>query len=157
VAGDPTFTVLRSWVDALQAVMPGQLDSTGAVPVFYSHPGDRFAGSALVWLDDISTPSTVRPMRADRARRLITSEFAVVIGVTLEGATAGTELQYEVDTFAASIRTVIDEDVAIEQHLHRPDLVDVAKVLGSETERGLTATGAGCRITMRVSFDARFL
>jgi hypothetical protein len=128
------------------------------VSVFYVHPGGgRELGSAMVWFDDIAISTTVKPMRANVRRRLIQTEFSIMIGVHLVGPTFDSDLQYECDMFADNIRSIVDLDIATEEHLGSPELVDVATISSTKVERGVTATGCGNRTNLRVSFHARYL
>lgn len=155
MAGVPTFEVLQSFRAALASIMPG------TVPVFYAHPGDQFLGAEAVWFDQIVDDYSVHSMKADRRRRKIRTGFDVVVQVFQVGATDPTvenTQQYLCDTRAAIIVQAIDEYVADEQHLSRPDLVDVGWLgAGARTERGLTDQGCGTRVTLRVEYDARIL
>lgn len=158
----PTFTVLQRWAETLRPLMPLSVIPTSGdrVPVFYANPGDRFVGPECVWFDRINDDYGVIPLRAGRRRRLVTSTFQVVVEVFLEGRSNPNEwwsLQHDCDLQAAAIRQVIDEQIADEEHLSCPDLIDVAQLVQARTERGLTATGAGTRIILDVSFDARIL
>jgi hypothetical protein len=159
----PTFVVLKRWADHLAGLMPASIvPTTGhpVVPVYYSNPGDRVLGPDCVWFDRINDDYDVIPLKAGRRRRLITTTFQVVIEVFLEGPSAANDassLQYDCDVQAAAIRQVIDEDIADEEHLQCPDLIDVAKLVRGRAERGLTATGAGTRVVLDVSFDSRIL
>jgi hypothetical protein len=160
MAGNPTFEVLDSYREWLSTQMPTMIQQRVAnpVPVYYSHPGDRHIGNAAVWFGDIRDEYEVHSLRANVRRRQVLVEVDVVIEVILQGATTGTrQLQREADEFAHSIRRIIDLDIATDEHLHREDVVDVAKVLSTTYARGMTADGAGCRITMRVAFECRFI
>lgn len=163
MADAPTFVVMKRWAEHLSGVMPPSVlpqVGAGTVPVYYSHPGDRHLGPDCVWFDRVIDDYNVVPLKAGRRRRLLTSTFQAVIEVFIEGASAASDwfdLQHDCDLQASAIRQVIDEDIADEEHLHCPDLIDVAKLVQSRTERGLTATGAGTRIILDVSFDARIL
>ena len=158
----PTFTVLQRWAETLRPLMPFTIAANlvEPVPVFYSHPGDRYVGPDCVWFDRVNDDYGVIPLRAGRRRRLVTSTFQVVIEVFLNGPSDPTNwfsLQHECDLQAGLIRQVIDEQIADEEHLSCPDLIDVAQLVRARTERGLTATGAGTRIILDVTFDARIL
>lgn len=158
----PTFTVLQRWAETLRPLMPVTVDprSGDLVPVFYAHPGDRWTGPDCVWFDRPIDSYSVGPLRAARRRRMISTTFQVVIEVFLEGPSDPTQwwsLQHECDLQAAAIRQVIDENIADEEHLSCPDLIDVAQMVTSRAERGLTATGAGTRLVLDVQFDARIL
>lgn len=159
MAGNPTFAVLDAYQVWLSTQMPAQLQGppSSTVPVYYSAPGDRAPGAAAVWFGDVSDSYEVHSLRAAVRRRLVTVEFDLVIGVWLTGATVDGTLQRQCDEFAHSIRQIIDLDIADEEHLHSPALVDWAKVVESRTERGMTVDGVGARITMRVAFQTRFI
>lgn len=162
MADSPTFTVMQTWAETLRPLMPVTVDprSGELVPVFYAHPGERWQGPDCVWFDRPIDAYNVGPMRSGRRRRMITSTFQVVIEVFLEGPSDPTSwwsLQHECDLQAGLIRQVIDEHIADEEHLACPDLIDVAQLVSSRADRGLTATGAGTRIVLDVQFDARIL
>ena len=160
MAGAPTFEVLARYRDRLAGMMPTQPQHDAIVPVFYSHPGDQWAGSALLWFDQVEEDFEIHSMRADKRRRLTHPRFFIVAAVALEGPTDpanAADLQLQADRFAASLRDIVDEDIALEEHLGCPDLIDVAKVVRCTTERGMFATGAGTRITITIEFDARHL
>lgn len=162
MADVPTFTVLQRWAETLRPLMPISIDPASGqpVPVFYAHPGDRWQGQDCVWFDRPVDSYTVGPMRAGRRRRSTTTTFQVVIEVFLEGPSDPSSwwsLQHECDLQAGLMRQVIDEHIADEEHLSCPDLIDVAQLVTSRSERGLTATGAGTRIVLDIQFDARIL
>jgi len=159
VSGNPTYRVIKTYQEWLATQVPMQPQEDVVLPVFYSHPGDRWAGSALVWFDDIDDEYETHSLRAVVRRRLIQSQFSIIIGVELLGDTEDsmTALQFECDQYADTIRSIIDLDIATEEHLHSPELIDSASLIATATERGMTATGCGTRTTLRVSFDARFL
>ncbi len=163
MAGNPTFEVLQTYRDHLAPLMPSMPDPppghSSLVPVFYAHPGDRFTGNSLVWFDEISDTTEIASLRATPRRRLSRVEFKIVIVTVRLGTTDDDDqsLQYTCDLFVESIRRIIDLDVATEEHLQSPSLIDAASVDGSRTDRGPTDTGRGTRLTMDVSFEARYL
>ena len=154
---NPTFEVLWSYHEFLNATMPGLQDQEIGIPVFYSHPGDRFQGDTLVWFDDIQDTYEVHSLRATSRKRLIKCSFSIFVACHLRGESLGGQLQYECDQRVSMIRAWIDDDIAKDQHLHREDLVDVAQITNTRTERGNTDVGCGTRTEIIVSFDARFV
>lgn len=161
VAGNPSFRIVRGYVAWLEGQMPNQTQPSGMAArkagVYYSHPGDKVSDHALVWVENIRWTVETHSLRAGVRRRQILTQFDLVIGVELQGPTDRDQLQYEAEELAHSIYQVIDLDIATEEHLHSPDLVDVARVVECEVERGMTATGAGVRMTTTVEFEARYI
>lgn len=162
MADAPTFEVMHRWAETLRPLMPTQLESADLVPVWYSNPGDRTASRENVWFDQVTDDYEVHSLRQGRRRRKLRSGFEVIIEVILFGATADSVLESEplqlrCDRQVSAIRQVIDEHIADDEHLSCADLIDVAWLVSSKTERGLVDQGVANRTTLRVEFDARIL
>lgn len=161
MSGNPTFEVIKRYVTWLRGHMPNQPQPSEMQPrpvgVYYSHPGDVHADMALVWVENIRWQQHIHSLRAEVRRRVVDVEFDLMVGVSLEGPTDDDELQFEADSLVASIVAVVDLDIASEEHLHSPDLIDMASIAETTMERGKTATGAGARATMTVEFQARYI
>lgn len=154
-----THIIVQRWKAELAELVPASLSpGAGRVPVFYSNPGDRWAGPDAVWFDDFVDNYEVRAMRATNRRHQTRSTFEVVVQVLMAGGSdpeREASLQYECDVHAADIRRAIIDHVSSEQHLSCPDLIDVAYIVDVRTARGFTDTGVGTRHVIRVGFDAR--
>jgi hypothetical protein len=161
MAGDPTVAVKRRYAAVLADLMPTATDGDGPVPVFYSFPGDTLCPREAVWLHGARTVIEQRVMRAQTRRRDLTVEFDVIVQVIAaqesEESDPSESPQAAADERAFELLRIIDEQIATEEHLGCPDLVDVARLTGTRLEYGLTDLGNGSRIVATVSFDARVI
>jgi len=165
MAGNPTFEVMATYAAWLRPLMPVQPQPVAgqiavAVPVFYGEPSDRFAGSAVVWFGNITDSYQTHSLRANVRRRQVTSLFEIVISCVLVGKTdeVTSPLQQQADQFVHDIEQIIDLDIATHPSaLQQPAIVDHAFVRGGDVERGVTDQGVGCRRTLRIEFETRFI
>lgn len=159
----PIAEVKQSWADAL-TVLP--VFST--VSIHPAWPGEPLlystnvpsAGSwkAAIWFGSSLPSYAQHSMRADRQRRIVTARFDVLIEVQVSGESneAGAAALLA-EQIAYDLWQPIDEHIADEKHLSRPDLVNSAVVEGGNPEAGFIDTGYGYRMAMTVAAEFRLL
>lgn len=165
MSGNPTYEVMANYAAWLRPLMPLQPQpvagqSAQLTPVFYGEPSDRFAGSAVVWFGNVTDNYETHSLRAGVRRRQVTSLFEIVVSCVLIGKTdeVTSPLQQEADQFVHDIERIIDLDIATHPSaLQQPAVVDHAWLMGGTTERGVTDQGVGCRRTLRLQFETRYI
>lgn len=165
----PIAEVKQDWRDVLAALPEF---SGGTVPIHAAWPGADLLfltnlpavqnWKAAIWFGP-STPLYERhSMRADRQRRIVTVNFQVCVEVQMSGESNDQTKTDMIALLAAEqiafdLWQPIDEHVADEKHLGRPDLVESAIVDGDQAVAGFTESGVGYRLEMPVSAKFRLL
>lgn len=165
----PIAEVKQDWRDAL-AILPEF--AGGTVPIHAAWPGEDLLyltnlpavvnWKAAIWFGP-STPLYERhSMRADRQRRIVTVDFTVHVQVEMVGEsndTTKTDMiaMLRAEQIAFDLWQPIDEHVADEKHLSRPDVVESAVVDGQPPVAGFTDSGVGYRLEMPISAKFRLL
>lgn len=162
----PIAEVKQSWFAALS-----QLPALALATMHPAWPGpDLLYGpatnggtyKAAIWFGATTTSYERHSMRADRQRRIVTATFPVLIEVMVAGVSNDARQDpmpagLLAEQIAYDLWQPIDEHIADEKHLSRPDLVNSAVVDGDTADAGFTDTGFGYRLSMPVIAEFRLL
>lgn len=163
---NPIHEVKLRWLRKLATLMPPITDDPAGrrVPVFYSYPGDDYAGREFLFASGARTSSQVHSMRAEKRKRVLTCEFELVTEVLIEGRSQlvditdpGSPLPYAADLRAEALWAIAENHIATEEHLACPDIVDKAWAGDVVNQDGVQDTGSWTRCIATIRFEARIL
>lgn len=124
--------------------------------VTYGWPGDTFEDKAM-WLGAANVSRDHETIRAGRRRRHETIDLTVALwSVDVEGDDAA-ERQEAADQAALAVVKIIDEWIADENHLGRPDLIDWALLTSFTHEVGPSENGQAALIDLTIRIRSRLL
>lgn len=124
--------------------------------VSYGWPGDTL-GLRCMWLGAAQVGVEVENIRAIRRRRHETIDLTVALwSVDVEGDSAE-ERQEAADVAALDVLRLLDEWIADENHVGRPDLIDMAFLTSWSHEVGPSERGQAALIDATVRIRSRLL
>jgi hypothetical protein len=152
MAGSTLVEVKRSIVDNMRAKLPGDW------AVGYSWPGDLSATYRTMWLGSATFDQETTTLRANRRRRTETIDLRVAFwALEVDAASDGDSRQETADDACVQAMRALDEWIADEGQLGRPDLVDMAWLIPQSHDVGPTDQGESSLLIATVRFQARLL
>lgn len=150
MAGSTIVEIKRSIADYLDAI-PEWVAT-------YSWPGDGRITRRSIWCGTTTAQVQTTVIRANRRRR--TEEPTITVAFWAEEVDASldpSERQEVADAATFAALTVLDEWIADDGQLGRPDLVDLAFIDRWTHDVGPTERGEASLITAEIRYQARLL
>jgi hypothetical protein len=151
MAGSTLVEIKRSIADHLDTVLFDWVAT-------YSWPGDRHVTRRSIWCGGTTAQVETTSIRANRRRR--TEEPTVTVAFwaeEIDAASTPAERQEAADAAVFAALTVLDEWIADDGQLGRPDLVDLAWLDRWTHDVGPTERGEAALITAEIRYQARLL
>lgn len=153
MAGSPLREVKRSIVEWAQAHPEIGGDGWECA---YGWPGDKLAKRSM-WIGAAQVGVEVEVMRAVRRRRHETIDLNVALWARDDDGDDPAERQENADEAVLGVLRVLDEWIADENHVGRPDLIDMAFLTSWTHEVGPTENGQAALIEATIRIRSRLL